>query len=414
MTVKKRIFVIAVALVTLLTAGIFRASAATAAVDSGTCGANLTWVLDSSGVLTISGTGPMTDYDYSGAPWNGHKDSITTVVIGNGVTSIGSSAFWECTNLTSAPIPDSVTKIGGWAFFGCTALTSVNIPAGVTALGNSAFAFCSGMKTLKINGNFSAHHNSFHACTSLTNLKVGAGVTKFAENFLTNLYALSAITVDSGNNTYSDKDGLLLSKDGKTLLFCPLTRSGSLTVPAGVKTIGEMAFFDCKKLTSVTLPNGVTTIGKEAFLHCTKLTSVNIPDSVTEIEGYAFYGCTKLKEMDIPGSVATIGENAFSKCTKLTTVKIPGSVIKLGDCAFLDSGLTDIYYDGTTEQWNQLLDTGVQQLPNGVNVHCKDPAPPVILPLPKKPPASSNSGKVQGVGQINQWFRTMRAVPVAF
>ena len=118
--------------------------------------------------------------------------------------------------------------------------------------------------------------------------------------------------------------------------------------------------------------------------------------------------------MDLSGSVETIGENAFFKCTKLATVKISDSVIKLGDCAFEDSGLTDIYYDGTTEQWNQLLDTGVRQLPEGVNVHCNDPEPPALMPLPKRLPVSGNSGKVQSAGRLNTLIRTMTPVPVDF
>ena len=108
---------------------------------SGTCGENLTWTLSDDGVLTISGTGDMTDYySYSEfAPWHEYADRIQTVVFGDGVTNIGDSAFYECSSLTSVTIPNSVTSIGYYAFYGCSSLTSVTIPDSVTSIGSGAF-----------------------------------------------------------------------------------------------------------------------------------------------------------------------------------------------------------------------------------------------------------------------------------
>ena len=414
---KKQIWVIALVLILLIAV-----AAPTASADpgekSGTCGANLTWVLDSSGVLTISGSGAMTNYDYGGAPWNGFSDRITAVVIGTGVTSVGSSAFWECANLAKVSIPDGVKSIGGWAFFGCSSLTSVEIPGSVTSLGNSTFAFCSALASVKINSKLSVHHNSFHECTSLTTLKVGSGVTGFDELLFPNLYALTSVTVDAGNSHYSAKGNVLLSKDGKTLIYCPIGRKGSLVVPDGVTVIGADAFYDCNKLTSVTLPDSVKTIDTEAFLHCTGLTSVNIPDGVTDIEDYAFFGCKKLTKIEIPGSVknigmsafcrcsklssvefgdgvSNIGADAFRECTKLKSVEIPLSVSALGSCAFYESKLADVYYEGTKAQWDQLLESGVSQLPDGVKVHCKEPQVPAISLPPRKQTGAAASGTAQ-------------------
>ena len=119
-------------------------------VDSGTCGAegdgsNLTWTLDSEGVLTISGSGDMHGYDYgsSGAPWDDSR--VKSAVIAEGVTSIGSYAFDDCKSLTSVTIPSGVTSIGAWAFFNCTSLTSVTIPDGVTSIGWRAFSNCTSL-----------------------------------------------------------------------------------------------------------------------------------------------------------------------------------------------------------------------------------------------------------------------------
>ncbi|MEF2940315.1 MAG: leucine-rich repeat domain-containing protein, partial [Oscillospiraceae bacterium] len=121
-------------------------------VDSGTCGAegdgsNLTWTLDSEGVLTISGSGGMHGYGPSDAPWHGR---VKSAVIAEGVTSIGGCAFYNCRSLTSVTIPDSVTSIGGSAFNGCSSLTSVTIPDSVTSIGGSAFDGCTSLTSVTI------------------------------------------------------------------------------------------------------------------------------------------------------------------------------------------------------------------------------------------------------------------------
>ena len=119
---------------------------ATSGADAnGTCGAegdNLTWSFDSStGKLTISGTGEMEDYNNSSSmPWNYYRNSIKTIEIAEGVTSIGDDAFYWCYSLTSIEIPESVTSIGDDAFSRCNSLTSIEIPSSVTSIGSSAFS----------------------------------------------------------------------------------------------------------------------------------------------------------------------------------------------------------------------------------------------------------------------------------
>ena len=144
-------------------------------VDSGTCGAegdgsNLTWTLDSEGVLTISGSGDMRDYDYS-SPWYENGNQIQSVFMANGVTSIGNFAFNECTSLTSMTIPDSVTSIGNGAFKGCTSLTSVTIPGSVTRIGVGAFASCTSLTSVTIPDSVTRiGKQAFDYCTSLTDV----------------------------------------------------------------------------------------------------------------------------------------------------------------------------------------------------------------------------------------------------
>ena len=287
-------------------------------VASGTCGAegdgsNLTWTLDSEGVLTISGSGDMYDYDFSSAPWYGSSSRVKSAVIADGVTSIGDYAFCDCYNLASVSIPDSVTLIDNGAFSYCSSLTSVTIPDSVTSIGHGAFA----------------------SCTSLTGIWVAEGNSHYA----------------------NDASGVLFNKDKTTLVQCPGAISGSyaipdsvtsigsyafsfctsltsVTIPDSVTSIGEWAFNYCRSLTSVTIPNSVTIIGDSAFSNCKSLTSVAIPDSVTSIGGSAFRGCSSLTSVAIPNSVTIIGDDAFRGCSSLTSVTIPDSVTSIGDDAF--------------------------------------------------------------------------------
>ena len=133
-------------------------------------GTNLTWTLDSEGVLRISGTGAM--YNKGGyIPWKAWRSKIKTVIINDGITNVGRSVFISCTNLTSVTIPNSVTDIGSSAFDTCTSLTSVDIPDSVTSIGHSAFNYCTSLTSVVIPGSVTSIGNeAFSQCKSMASV----------------------------------------------------------------------------------------------------------------------------------------------------------------------------------------------------------------------------------------------------
>ncbi|OPZ35883.1 MAG: hypothetical protein BWY98_00604 [Tenericutes bacterium ADurb.BinA155] len=164
------------------------------------------------------------------------------------VTTIGDYAFKGFAALTSITIPDSVTSIGNYAFFGCTGLTSVTIPDSVTSIGWGAF-FC---------------------CSALTSVTIPSSVTSIGVRAFSGCKGLASIIVDSANPNYQSIDGVLFSKDGKTLIAYPAGKSGSAyVIPSSVTSVGWCAFFGCTGLTSVTIPSSVTNVSYGAFYGCT-------------------------------------------------------------------------------------------------------------------------------------------------
>ena len=265
---------------------------------SGECGENLTWTLYADGLLTISGTGAMYDWNSSSdVPWYDYQDTITEVVINDGAESIGDYAFYGCA-LTSITIPDGVKSIGESAFNCCEILSSIEIPDSVVSIGDYAFAFCYDLDIDTIgNGNTIIGNYAFEFCDSLTSITIFGS--------------------DIGNNAFYICLGL-----------------NEVTISDSVTSIGDSAFGSCRSLSTVTIGNGVTSIGNSAFYYCDALTSVTIGESVTHIEDFAFNYCSALESIVFPDSVTTIGGGAFQMCTSLTDLIVPSNVSVIDDYAF--------------------------------------------------------------------------------
>ena len=281
--------------------------------------------------------------------------SLTSITIPDSVTSIGDVAFAGCTNLTSITIPDSVTNIGNKAFWGCRALTSVTIPDSVTSIGETAFCSCTNLTSITIPDSVTSIGDwAFFYCTSLTSITIPDSVTSIGDRAFADCTGLTSITI--GDSVTSIGDDAFSGCTGLTSITIPnsVTSIGNdafsgcagltnITIGDSVTSIGYEAFRDLTNLTSITIGDSVTSIGRKAFFGCTGLTSITIPDSVTSIGREAFYECTSLTSITIPDSVTSIGSSAFSYCTSLTSITIPHGVTSIGLYAFNDcASLTSI------------------------------------------------------------------------
>ena len=312
---------------------------ATLKTVDGSCGTNATWAMtdtDNNGTyetLIISGTGAMNNYSGNNAPWNSYKANITTVVIGNGVTSIGNNAFYSCTALASITIGSSVTSISNNAFYSCTALASITIPNGVTSIGECAFMGCGSLTSITIpNSVTSIGNRAFSYCDNLATMTVDAGNTQYdSRNNCNAIIETATKTLIAGCKNSTIPEGVTSIGN---YAFYSCTGLTSITIPNSVTSIGNYAFYDCDALTSIEIPNSVTSIGNRAFSYCDALTSIEIPASVTSIGYEVFANCKSLASIEIPASVESIGVLAFSNCNSLTSIEIPASVTSIGNSAF--------------------------------------------------------------------------------
>ena len=288
---------------------------------------------------------------------------IPSIVNNYSVTSIGESAFKDCSSLTSVTIPNSVTFIESGAFQNCSSLTSVDIPNSVTSIGSSAFSGCSSLTSVifeEYSNLTTIGESAFENNYQLTSLNVPYNVYSIGESAFKDCSSLSEVVFEKEIGIYSQ---LSYIEDSAFYNCSNLT---SLTIPSSIFFVDKYAFAHCSNLEyvifeensmlcnvmdyafaycdnliSIRLPNtyinyGIPYINYATFLGCESLTSVNIPNSVTSIGDYAFSGCKSLTSITIPIGVTSIGMDAFSWCWNLTSITIPKNVTEIRGYAFYD------------------------------------------------------------------------------
>ena len=318
-------------------------------IHSENFGSGLTWTLSDDGELVISGTGSMPKYNtYSTmAPWYDYRKYIKTVRITNGVMNIGEGAFGcSMTQLTSVVVGDDVTTIGKDAFYYCVNLTSVTLGKKVNVIGERAFDNCKKIEAITIPETITEIGScAFSYCEGLMDVHISS------------MEAWCKIAfVDNRSNPLVYAKNLYLNGDLVT----------DIIIPRGVSSIAPFAFYTGKNFTSVTIPEGVTSIGKYAFALNDGLESIQIPASVTSIGDGAFVKCSNLKSISvaegntkydsrnncnaiiftafdeliqgcsttvIPKDIVYIGDGAFN-CSNITELSIPYGVVEIGSSAF--------------------------------------------------------------------------------
>ena len=270
--------------------------------------------------------------------------NLTAVVMNEGVKTINREAFSGCTKMTRVYLPESVTTIGDGAFYKCSSLTSISIPESVTSIGGGVFYGCSALTKVEIlcsiksfpyyyhfSSGKSNYDGFFSGCSSLTSISIPKSVTSIGRSAFEGCSSLTSISIPESVTTIGDG------------AFYKCSSLTSINIPESVTTIGSSTFYGCSSLTSITIPESVTSIGDEAFSLSSSLTSISIPESVTSIGSAAFWGCSSLTSISVPESVTSIGDRAFSRCSSLTSISIPESVTSVGGGVFYGcSALTKV------------------------------------------------------------------------
>ena len=403
----------------------------------GVCGENALWRLTDDGILTISGTGPMTDYRSNDTtPWYPVRFSVREVVIGEGITSVGNNAFANYPDVTDITLPDSVTVIGTNAFIRCKGVSELRLPAEVTSIGVQAFKYC-GMSELDIPATVTELASlAFGGCESLKTIRFLGAPPEMAADVFSDVtaeayYSSAAGWTEEIRKNYRGKltwialdgeGGDTGTVSGDTVIgegVCGdsaswrLTADGVLTVSGtgamtdypsndsapwyddrlsvrevviedGITSVGNNAFANYPEVTAVTLPDSVTVIGTNAFAYCRGVREVKLPAALTSIGVQAFGGCG-LSSVTVPETVTEIGDHAFSGCADLKMIRFLGAPPEMAANVFFNV-IAETYYvedagwtEETMKNYNGRL--------TWIGAEDKDSMPPELTPAPAETPA---------------------------
>lgn len=397
------------------------------AAYNGNCGDSLEWALDkSTGSLTVSGTGAMTNYSTTYIPWRSVRSEIKSVIIGDGVTSICNYAFFDCANLAEISIAATVTQIGTLAFAQSPSITAVSvdsgnlnytsdasgalfdknqtqliqypvgneranyeIPASVTTVCEDSFRYAENLTSVTLPERLTNIGEEAFYGSALTSVMIPASVTSIGKNAFGWCPSLKTITVNADNKNYSsDEYGVLFNKDKTELIKYPNDCAKTdYSIPDGVKALAENAFENCYKLSHVTIPSSVVSIGNGVFFNC-YLKGITVDSAnqnyASDDNGVLFtkdkteliqYPIRNEKsDYIVPDGVVTIKESAFQNCQTIKSVSIPESVTTIENYAFMLCGKLEFVHltDGTTSIGQNIIGTSTYLCAENENCYAKE------------------------------------------
>ena len=327
------------------------------APTSGSCGENLTWSLDADGTLTVSGTGPMMDYEWDydketeTSPWYPRRYEIRKLVVERGVTSIGNEAFSNCRNLKEVQLPDSLTRIGEYALQNCP-FEEIVLPDSITTLDSGAFVYCDKLTEIVLPEGISViSEQLFYDCPSLTWVTIPAGVTKIELQAFYDCAALVGIRFEGTKAQWNQIEGLasidrilelqVICSDGEVDYSdtCGPDASWSFEESSGTLTIsGTGALWDegfpwsdlRDEIRRVVVEEGITALADNSsnlgpFQDCFNLTQVSLPEGLITLGWRCFQNCDSLAEVALPASLKNINQSAFGDCDNLLRLTVPES-----------------------------------------------------------------------------------------
>lgn len=331
------------------------------------------------GTLTLTGTGDIADSPSTGMPWKSEENSITQIVIEQGITSIGNGSFYSLSNLESVDIASSVITISEGAFADCESLESITGMEGVTTIGDYAFQNTK-FTTFTTPANLKTFgFGVFYGCGNLTAVNISEKVGSIDVIG----YGCNSITeynISTNNLNYMSYNGAIYTKDGQKIIAYPTGKTGdgivksgiteigdyafayskisNVSIPTTVKNMGEGAFFN-SSLTSLKIPDSVLTVGEflcesshyletveignglkklayKDFDQCTALKTLKFGSGLTDLDLLTFSYCSSLETVTLPEGIEHIGNGCFGECTKLSTVVMPNSLKEIWYQAFLN------------------------------------------------------------------------------
>ena len=344
--------------------------------EKGSCGDSLTWEIYDSDVLCITGTGAMADYDIDNpAPWSGKN--IRYCRLGKGITSIGASAFENCTSLEIVELKEEITSINGYAFYGCTSLKELELPKSLKSIGENAFEGCTSLQKVTVYPKLTSLKNtSFRKCSALTIRGYeGSYIQEYATEkkipfesmgkwgtcgYSAEWYLIDGTLTICGFHSmsnYSETNKapwtglkvtkIVVEKYVSTIgnyAFADLGNVTEIILPNTVYEIGDYAFKNCAGLKSVEIPNSLELgiISEGMFYGCTSLETIKLPDNIQKIENLAFANCKSLSSFTVPKEVTIIKRGTFLNCESLSSITMGNEITEIGGSAFAGCGLTEI------------------------------------------------------------------------